>query len=337
MTVTSCKLVRGIAGASFGLKSDHQLRLQFLITTDDTIMLPYTVIAQASRGQGTISDGDNDMLPQRYDIYDYSTDNLLGNRNFGSGESNASIYATRIDLTQNTDKLTQWHATVTYGQLKGSDPKAQPEDVEPDPVLRPEIYWFEYGTKTEEITQAYNTQEITGNATRQKDTLGPIVNTAGQDYDEALYRDRKTCTLVIQKNYSTDLTAIALNNTYDATTNVAAMFSGEVYEVAKHCAAFDGATSSKKLYENGTAYYEIQIRIRVGREPFYREIVNRGYKYWDDGNLITAVDDSGDAVSEPALLDSNGTKLASGELGNVVSYRDLEEVSYTALEAMLWP
>ena len=345
MSVTGCELVRGIQGGSFGLMGDDNVSLKYKITTDSDLMLPYSVKSQSTRGTSTLPGPGttNDLVPALYDQYNFATGNAFGNRSFGASEKNLSIFATRIAVEQNKDKLKQWFAIATYSKLPA---KSLPTDSIADPLARPATYWFEFGTETEEITEAYNVDEIgseTGLATpfyRAVNDFGPIVNAAGEDYDTAIYRDKKTVTVVVAKNFNTDLWAIQLNNIYDRTINDAAMFAGTDWEVPLHCAKFDGAITSKALYENDITYYQVEIRVRLQREPYYHHIVNRGMKYWTSSvigaTLINAQDETPPPkgpkdTGEPALLTINGTKLGSA-LGNTIAYRDLEEADYTLLE-----
>ena len=330
MSVTACELVRGIQGGSFGLMGDDNVSLKYKITTDSDLMLPYSVKSQATRGTSTLPGpgSTNDLVPALYDNYNFATGNAYSNRSFGTSEKNLSIFATRIAVEQNKDKLKQWFAIATYSKLPA---KSLPTDSIADPLARPATYWFEFGTETEEVTQAYNVEDIgtIGVATsafyREAGTYGPLVNACNQDYDTTIYRDKKTVTLVIAKNFNTDLWGIQLNNIYDLTVNDAPLFANTDWEVPLHCAKFDGAITSKALYENDITYYQVEIRVRLQRKPYYHDVVNRGMKYFDSpllgAKLINAQDESVPPkdTGEPALLTLTGTKLGK-VLGNTILY-----------------
>ncbi len=241
-------------------------------------------------------------------------------------DSDTGLFCQKIDITNHPqdDTGTKWVITCNYAPL---EPGSRPSDSEPDPLLRPGRYWLEFREYSETVDEAWNIDahvDPTTTTTRAADTLGPIANTAGQDYDEALQETDHLMILCCEKNFATLQEIADIHNDYHSSLN-----SNDDYytHYDKMQARYEGVTCSQPQYENGAEYYRATVRVALSSEPFTRDIVNRGYQYYKASTDELIQWDG----SEPALLKANGEKLPDGELGNVVKYRTRRLVDYTNL------
>jgi len=88
---------------------------------------------------------------------------------------------------------------------------------------------------------------------------------------------------------------------------------------------------------NGTDYYAVTYEIQVTRRAGlwrYRKLLDQGYKYLDaaDSNRKKAIlDEEGNRVSQPALLDGSGGQLAAGGTPQYLDYKAKSPLDWSSL------
>lgn len=204
-----------------------------------------------------------------------------------------------------------------------------------NPILRPPIGWFEFENETVAIQQAYLQTALSGIDNGTIGDLRAVVTAAGKDYDSTLFEDVQTLIWVQQKNVQTIQEVYNIHNAYDLTLN-----STDYYGFAKHHAQYRGIRTSQPQEISGVSYYSVEVRVALGRKPFYRDIVNRGLEALKNGKLYTPqrrIDPEDDEsrlvpITEPALLKLDGTLLEDKKKGNTILYRTRDEVNYAGLQ-----
>lgn len=325
-TVTNCKVMDGYPVATQG--SDLQLTYEavYNINTDDSDWRNAGAIGAVAQLAGS-----PDRLPRIGQIYQYG------------GETNQGSFCQYIRLSPDPVARQKWAATVRWKPLA---PGKQAGDLDPaiSPINRPKREWLETVTETQQVSEGWNeiALPVAGEdfGERAIGTKGPIVNAAGESYDEALYADDTHCVYVQEKNVATPAEAYQLQLTYGRTLN-----DDEFLTFPKHCAKFIGAETSEPMTERFgndlVTFYVMTVRIALRRDPWYHHIVNRGYNEVVEARstgetglypIILIDEETGDQrkPSEPVLLTLNGTHEAD-DLGNTIAYRTREEASYAGL------
>ena len=282
---------------------------------ENTHSVPYWVIADSKSQEpkeiieACQASGSPDQLPTIYQQYQYN-----GSIDYGA-------FALSIGYNRDTNLATKWWLTVNYGPLP---PGTQPGDATANPIDRSIKYWIEFETLTEQITKAYNVTDLPN---RPANTLGPVTNAAGIEFDETLFEDYNRAILVAERNYATLDQIYSINATFGKTLNNDT-FKGR----PKGHAQFHSIECSRIQTENGITYYTGTIRVILSAEPLYRTVVNQGWAYRDGfGDLHEFLDADGNRVSEPQLLTPTGQALASGLVGNTIDYRTRKFINYSGL------
>ena len=113
----------------------------------------------------------------------------------------------------------------------------------------------------------------------------------------------------------------------------------------EHCAKFMGAVTGEPTTEpfgnDLVTFYVMTVRIALRRDPWYHDIVNRGYKEVVEARstgelglykVILTNSETGEQQepSEPVLLTIDGAHEAD-KLGNTIPYRTREDKDYSPL------
>lgn len=237
-------------------------------------------------------------------------------------DADTGLYARDIVIKPGEDYTKFWDIDVTWRPL---DPGQSPGDADVDPLTRPARYWLEFQEQSRIVETAWNLDEFkdpTDAVTRAADTLAPITNTAGQDYDEPIHETDQLVIVAMEKNYATLQTVLDIHNTYHRTLNS----NGSFFGAAPMHARFEGITTGQPENESGVQFWRGVTRVAFSKTPFVREIVNRGWQYYDAGGALKKWDGA-----EPVLLAANGKRLGDGLVGNNVRYRTRELVDYTGV------
>jgi hypothetical protein len=151
-----------------------------------------------------------DIVPLKGDNYSYG------------GTTDLDSYAMRYGWKRpkEIDLKTRIHATVDYGPADGFNPGRL---TEPNPTSWPTEYWLEWTEEQVPVKDVRNVSALPG-ANRDADTVGPIINGAGEEPVDPVFKLVRYPILCCQKAYATLNEIVALNTTYQDTTNNASFF-----------------------------------------------------------------------------------------------------------------
>ena len=192
-SVTNCKMMDGYPVSTQGADLQRTYEAVYNINTDDSDWRNVGAIGAVAQLAGS-----PDLLPRIGAIYQYG------------GETNPGSFCQHIRLQPDSVARKKWTATVRWKPLP---PGTQPGDLDPsvNPINRPKREWIETVTETQQISEGWNqiALPVAGDdfGERAIGTKGPIVNAAGESYDEALYEDDTHCIYVQQKNVASPVDA----------------------------------------------------------------------------------------------------------------------------------
>jgi len=222
-------------------------------------------------------------------------------------------YCNKVDVKRVANSRTVWSVTASYTNKVDED-----DEPEEDPLARPwKLSWSsaafqivaERGIKRETIDALGNTVE----AAPAGDIEGPIVNSAGDQFDPPIQIDSSNWTITAKKNVATVPTWLmdyrdALN---DATITIAGV------EFDEHELRISAMSIGEFTIENDVGYYPFQVTITQKKETWTREILDQGTHEIKTVNIagtatdsrVRIVDKKGQHVTEPIRLDGSGQKL----------------------------
>jgi hypothetical protein len=282
----------------------------YRIVTDDRSMSAYTVISEATSA-----------TPDPFPDY-FSTYNLFG-------ETDNSSFMQEADCRPLDEKnASVWLAKAVWSPIKGTESTDNHTSRE-DPLSRPVRYGLEWEEISIPVEKGWNQVELSG-LSRSVNTFGPIQNAAGQEPSSPILKTKRIPVIVAKKNYASLGTINAIEQTYGDGLN-----SDTFYGYSAGECLFRGINASEQKYEGGTAYYEGSIRIACQKGGWDYEMVNRGWKYLDNGELkeCTVSDKDGNKVpvSEPANLELDGSQTPDGAIGTVIPWRHRPLVAFSGL------
>lgn len=307
MSVTDCMCIKN--GMQL-VNREFVYTAKYRIKTDDRSMTGYQVLSGATL-----------VGPHPFPSY-YATFVL-----FGDSDANAFMKLPTID--QDEENGSVWIATATWSPIKGEEESDEHTSRE-DPLLRPVIYSREWEEIQIPVEQGWNKEELPG-IERDAETLGPIENAAGQEPSTPIMKSKRIPVMIAEKNYATLAEIDAIEQTYGDTLNNATYAT-----YAKGECCFRGINASKPKYEGGKRYYTGAIRIACQRGGWDYEMVNRGFKYLDGGELKEAqvLDPTTNEkvpVAEPINLELDGSETPAGQTGKIINYRHRPYTNFGAL------
>lgn len=185
--------------------------------------------------------------------------------------------------------LREWKVTIEYGTPSGGTS-------DPNPLARPAVVTYASDERTEPYFMARNKD---GN-------LASVVNTAGERPDGFFERECGTLVITVQKNQDTfDPVAMAA---IQYTTN-----SGTVTIDGKGYAAGTlllKPPTAQKVTENVT-YYQVTYQLKAKAEGWYDSLANVGYSELKGGKPVPILDKTGNRITKPWPLNTDGTKKAN--------------------------
>jgi hypothetical protein len=247
------------------------------------------------------------------------------------------LYADNFQFTPVGDLQKDWHITVTYMPLKPGEPDTEGDD---NPLNWPATYSIEWAEREEAVVEARNiaTQgQSSPGGTRNANTLGPLVNSAGEEFEESVFRTVRRAVLSIHKNIASLDQVLSVEANYADTTN-----SDTVYGIGPRRYMYYGVESSGVQTANGINYYARTIRVMLDKTTD-RYFNNVGWNYCTfvggqngESKLtrfkVKASDDENDEAEvdspEPQFLLLSGLKSTTAV---TIGYRALQEVPYASL------
>ena len=219
-----------------------------------------------------------------------------------------SCYVLSISLRYRTaSNFRRWEAVLECGPLPpGETPdNGQSGSGLDNPLKREVEVW---------------TERIAYQRVIEKDNAGnAILNTAGQPLDEPITIEDYHGVIVWARNFSEWYAALRINYDWGRTINFSELFGW----IPPGLARFIGADTSQRMFENNTEFYRVEVRLEIhDSDGWQPQILQRGWKYYaaDGVTLVDAVDDEGQLVQEPVLLDGIGEKLPTGDPGYFKTY-----------------
>jgi hypothetical protein len=246
------------------------------------------------------------------------------------------------------DLKTRIHATVDYGPADGFNPGRL---TEPNPTSWPTEYWLEWTEEQVPVKDVRNVSALPG-ANRDADTVGPIINGAGEEPVDPVFKLVRYPILCCQKAYATLNEIVALNTTYQDTTNNASFF-GAPQRTAKYLSTQSGRITRTQGYSVYLAVTKIWFKdltwdLKILNVGFNHLVADPSGGYKLDGKgkpqrfrctvRSVEIDDSGNptvggwvASSEPLKLATNGVLADQDAAATYISFRDLTEVDYAGI------
>lgn len=237
-------------------------------------------------------------------------------------------YVLKIRFSQQTEhNWTKYRAYVTIGKTTGSAAGGTvPTTGYTVPLSREPVMWIERGSESLPVTKDRNGSSIT--------------NSAGQPFDEPVFRDRPTSIFVVRRYYDSLVAIDNLNAYYDDTVSTEALLARAAGELR-----YLGTETSEPVIEDGVPYWVGLTKVAARKGGWKVELLDRGWMERDnDGDLVDIVDANKLPIVEPVLLDG-GKRLAVGGTGKflpfdiypVKAYAPLFDVDRTALDAITNP
>jgi hypothetical protein len=206
-------------------------------------------------------------------------------------------------IDPDADDDCSWVVTVEYGPY---DPTQFPEN----PLSHPlKISWG--GSRFERVVY----EDKDGNA---------VTNSAGDYFDPPVMADDSRPTLRITRNEQTYDPTYA--NTWKDTVN-ADIFWG----FAVHTVKLALPTGDLEYNPVCGFYYVVTYEFEVNLKGWRKEILDQGMRQIVAGKKQKILDDQGEDISSPALLDGNGAKLATGGTPAMITVEVYQEANFSAL------
>jgi hypothetical protein len=241
----------------------------------------------------------------------------------------------------------RWHITVTYGQPEVNSDAL----VEDDPLLWPPEYWVEWTEESVPLVEGRIVEDLS-HVGLSPGTLTPLTNSAGQQTIDPQMKTVFYPVLCCQKAYATLEEIVALNTTYQDSTN-----NGVFFGAAPRTARYLLTESGRVQRAGQQAVYFGVTRIWFKAETWDRKILNNGWlhlKKNGDNYLVDkegndpglwrykvqeiTYDQAGQPVKgdfvdspEPANLNLDGTPKLNSEHAESISYRYLNELNYLGI------
>ena len=276
----------------------------------------------------------------------------------GGKDEDKGAIALDFQVDESLDDGLVYEVRVTYrAPALGED--EEPERVIQPPLKRPPYYWIEYYTETEEVYtarlpttfRAEDTRSRTigqGTVERRRGEEGPITTAAGEETDIAT-DERIHMVLCCQRNVVGPQVAARINATYEATIN------REPWKVPREFANLEGITLDRTrdpfvelhkarflraetgqfpLWWDGEPYFRMQVRVRIAKRRFYKNVPNTGtWQYLPSPDNRVEIIRTTDAVPRKGHLNSDGTLPGAGsELSKpiIIPYQISDDVKYAS-------
>lgn len=244
------------------------------------------------------------------------------------------LYADSFDADIISETAAIWEITVRYAPLQPNE--SDTEGSNDNPLLWPAVFGLEWIEREVAITEARNVEAFTGvNHSRSALTLGPVVNSALQEFDEGIFDSIREAVLVITRNVPSINDVLAIERDYGLTCN-----SDTVFGIGPRRYKYLGVETPGRQVANGIVYFPRVIRVAILKTTD-KVVNNVGWHNLDFGGNIVKykvrdVDDNGSAIEPPVYVDPaepGFLTMAGGRstTATKVTYRYLTEVPYAGL------
>lgn len=251
------------------------------------------------------------------------------------------LYADNFQFTPIGNLQKDWHITVTYLPLKPGESSV--EGVSDNPLLWPKAFTWEWLEREEAVLQARNVEDFGHNSeagVRAAGTLGPLENSARQEYAESIFRTVRRGVICVTQNVATLGDVAAVEDQYADTTN-----SDTVYNIGPRRYKYLSVDSPGPTSANGITYHPRIIRVAIEKTTEF-ECNNVGWNHWvrdgDGKKWLAAVKiketgDDGKATEtlvtppEPVFLGQLGTYGEGQPTLKTQHWRYLTEKPYASL------
>ena len=211
--------------------------------------------------------------------------------------------------SQAEDDPNVWEVTVSYSTSTSEEEQA--EDQTEDPTEEPPRYSVAF-------------RKV--NKVLEKDTEGTCVkNSAGQSFDPPIEYEEVLTEISMTRNQANFDMGLAAD--YQMATN-SDTFQLNGYSITPYKAKLDGISASK-MSKKGVRYWEVTYTILLNKNGWNPlEILQQGLYKLSSGDLIPCVDENGDPVTAPVLLDAAGAQLAVGGTPIYASFKPYFELPF---------
>lgn len=216
------------------------------------------------------------------DVNDSAVD-VAANFAFSVGDTYEGYLISDVGINESADDGFQFEVVLTYGGEATDNPLAEPAK-----------YSIQY--QQHEIPVEI---DINGQA---------IVNSAGDQFQEILFKDDSRPIIRIQKNLAAFPSGIALQ-AKDKVNDAA--FLGFAAGQVK----FMTISGDPQTHQTIGEYYSVSIEFAVAPD-WKKHVLDQGFRYINDDEEKTHILVDNKEISQPALLDGNGGVLPNG--GNPV-------------------
>lgn len=215
----------------------------------------------------------------------------------------ATCRSVSVDQEHNEDFNWVFIVTCNYSTKLPPSGASNPDEIE-NPLLRPAIYEWSEEFDERPMDKAFDPTD--------HETVVPVVNSAFEPFDPPPTKETSIRVLTITRNEPT-FDPRPLDSTYKGKTNDAAFLGYSAGEVL-----FASVQATRNL-ENGVFFWSVMyvFKMRVG--GWIDEVLDQGYY-----QLVTEettvkkkpiLDDEGEPIVAPALLNGSGVPLAVPQTG----------------------
>lgn len=233
--------------------------------------------------------------------------------------------------------------SVAYSTDPGTNGR-DPAEQHPDPTQRPATLRltfdsFEEG-RSKHLDAKPEAEDADGNPIAIASTWaggtnkwdGVVCNSAGTPFEDGFKGTYRDPCITITKNLATyDFATVweLLAGMADAVNSqpFKIQYRGSTLNVKKNVAWLADMTSEPG-YENGVAYETIALTIKVRADGWKRKVLDHGFRAYAGSVDPTKqpepipTSEKGDPITQPAMLDGMGHKLADGSRAVFLKFRD---------------
>ncbi len=227
-----------------------------------------------------------------------------------------------------------WEVTVTWRPPEpGQD--EQPGTITLPPLGRPPEYWIEYSSLETVYAEGYvvNPLDVAllpglAPVTFATGELKPLQNGAGEPF--TVPAQKLLPIIVCQKNVSSDLEGLKINNDFEDTVN-SKEWNARGLTVAAHHGLFVRAETSQQLFEDNFSFYRMQVRVAIGKLPFYDRRPHTSVKVWESNLPKSHINSDGTFAPNGPIFGAGIAPTTEEEASEVLEWLLYEPVDYDPL------